>query len=94
VGGWNPSCKRLFGLDHLDHLTEPRLVRWVARTRDLEATVRAARSAGFDLGPAAAGSRTRPDGSLVSWRFTDPYADPAGAVVPFLLDWGATPNPA
>ena len=39
------------------------------------------------------GSRTNPDGSVLSWRLTDPYAFPMDGTVPFLLDWGNAAHP-
>lgn len=46
------------------------------------------------LGPVRAMSRTRPGGSTLHWRLSDPLALPAGGVVPFVIDWGTTPHPS
>jgi putative acetyltransferase len=73
----------------LDALTAPRLARWVLRPDDLDAAV-AGRT---DLGPIEAGQRQNPDGSVVAWRFTDPYATSFDGAMPFLIDWGSTPHP-
>jgi hypothetical protein len=54
----------------------------------------AARAAGHDLGPIASMSRTRPDGTELSWRLTMPPGGDADPVVPFVIDWGDTPTPA
>lgn len=81
-----PTRGVLFGLPEL---AEPRLVSWVLRRPDIE---RAAADAG--LGSVSGGRRERDDGSVVSWRLSDPYADRLGGVVPFLIDWGHTPHPA
>lgn len=78
----------------LDRLTEPRLVTWVARSADLEGVVARARAHGVDLGAVLAGSRRRPDGSLLAWRLTDIFAPRADGIVPFFIDWGASPHPA
>jgi hypothetical protein len=67
----------------------PRLTAWAARGAGLEDLVRRA-----PLGPVASGSRRRSDGTLLSWRFTDPHVQVAGGVVPFFIDWGTSPHPA
>ena len=78
----------------IDGLTEPRLVAWAASGENLDGIVAAAAEAGVTLGPVASGNRQRPDGQLLSWRFTDPRVVVEGGVVPFLIDWGRTPHPA
>ncbi|HSQ69932.1 MAG TPA: VOC family protein [Steroidobacteraceae bacterium] len=87
----SPPGGRLFGLDRLER---PRLVTWVLRDEAIEARAAAARGAGLALGAVAQGSRLRPDGSVVSWKVTDPYAMPLDGAVPFLIAWGTTPHPA
>ena len=86
-----PPQGRLFGLDQLER---PRLVTWVLRDEAIEARAEAARSAGLAIGAVAQGSRVRPDGAVVSWKVTDPYAMPLEGAVPFLIAWGTTPHPA
>ena len=83
-----PPRPRPFGIDQL---TEPALVAWAVRTPDLDASVATAREGGFDPGDAVEMSRTATDGSVLSWRLTPP--PPAGALTPFLIDWGSTPHP-
>jgi hypothetical protein len=46
------------------------------------------------LGEIVPGSRKRPDGVLLSWRYTDPRTVVAGGVVPFFIDWGTSPHPS
>jgi hypothetical protein len=93
----DPERPRWFGLDDLD---EPRLATWCCAVSTegplagLPALVRAGRGAGIDLGDTVAGSRETADGSMLRWRMTDPWADRAGGVIPFFIDWGATPHPA
>ena len=36
----------------------------------------------------------RPDGALLSWRYTDPRTVLADGLVPFFIDWGQSPHPA
>jgi hypothetical protein len=81
----------LFGIDTLD---APRLVTWAAKGRDLEATAQRVRSSGVDLGGVFPGSRQVPDGPVLSWQLTNPFADRVDGVVPFLIDWGDSQHPA
>jgi hypothetical protein len=78
----------------LETLTGPRLVTWVLRCEELDVVVARAAAGGVDLGAVEAGSRRRPDGSIVAWRLSDPYRRPLGGTVPFLIAWGDTPHPA
>lgn len=87
-----PSRPRWFGVDDL---TEPGLVTWCAKaTHGLGPLIARGREAGLDLGEVVEGSRRRPDGSLLSWTFSDPWARRAGGVVPFFIDWGGSPHPS
>ncbi|MEY9995212.1 hypothetical protein ABIE67_007244 [Streptomyces sp. V4I8] len=77
----------------VDGLTAPRTVTWAISPPDLDAAIAAARSRGYDPGPAQAMSRRRPDGTLLEWRLTDgDDAHPSG-LVPFLIDWSGTVHP-
>ena len=75
-------------------VTAPRLIRWAAKAGDLPALLKQAGAAGIDLGSVSGGSRQRPDGSMLSWQLTDPDVDPGDGVIPFFIDWGASPHPA
>jgi hypothetical protein len=86
-----PSRPRWFGIDTL---LNPRLVTWAAKSSGLEELVVAARGAGLALGPVRSGSRRRPDGTVLTWRLTDPATLVADGIVPFFIEWGATPHPA
>jgi len=86
-----PAPPRPFGLDNL---SESRLVTWAAKETDLPALVRRAGDHGVKLGEVAAGSRQRPDGLLLTWQYTNPQVVVADGVVPFFINWGATPHPA
>jgi glyoxalase-like protein len=86
-----PAQPRRFGIDQLK---APRLVTWAAKGEDLEALITNAKSKGIDLGQVQSGSRRRPDGVLLSWRLTVSPALNADGIVPFFIDWGATPHPA
>lgn len=85
-----PEAPRPFGIDDL---IRPGLVTWCARAdRDLESVVAALVAIGDQVGPIDAMSRRRPDGVLLEWRLTTPRLDDGG-VIPFFIDWGATPHP-
>jgi hypothetical protein len=86
-----PAQPRPFGIDRL---SRPRLVTWAAKSADLEGLEQAARESGIQLGEVISGSRNRPDGVLLSWRFTSPWTVAADGIVPFFIDWGGSPHPA
>jgi hypothetical protein len=75
-------------------LAAGRLVTWVASDPDLEGVGERARRLGEDLGAVRAGSRRRPDGGVLTWRTTDPWAKRMDGILPFFIDWGATPHPS
>jgi hypothetical protein len=78
----------------IDELAAPQLVAWSAHEPDLEGLSLRAAVGGVRLGSIGGGSRTRPDGLLLTWRYTDPRAMVSDGVVPFFIDWGLTPHPA
>ena len=82
---------RRFGIDDLK---EPRLVGWVAKGTRLEQLVRKAHGAGVGLGEVIAGSRKRPDGVVLAWRYTDPNVVLEDRLIPYFIDWGTSPHPA
>ncbi|NUT96987.1 MAG: VOC family protein [Saccharothrix sp.] len=84
-----PAFPRPYGVDGV---TSGRVVGWALTVDDIDAAVAHARAAGFDPGDVIEGQRRTPDGELLTWRLTA-NARTAG-VVPFLIDWGATPHPA
>jgi len=86
-----PSGPRRFSIDDL---RAPRIVRWVVKSNDLPAVAERAAKSGVTLGPIASGSRKRPDGVVLSWRYTDPAVVVADGQVPFFIDWGSSPHPA
>lgn len=72
----------------------PRLTTWVQRAEDIQTVQQRALDSGLKLGDVLTGSRTRPDGTQLSWQLTDPYAFPLQGALPFLIAWGNTPHPA
>ena len=81
-----PSRPRPFGIDDLDRT---RLVTWAVHPASPDDVVARARAAGDDPGRLEAMSRRTPAGDLLAWRLT-----PDRGVLPFVIDWGATPHPA
>jgi hypothetical protein len=86
-----PKTPRPFGIDGLK---ESRLVAWAAKGVDLDRLREEAARKGAPLGEVMSGSRRRPDGILLSWRYTDPRTVLADGLVPFFIDWGQSPHPA
>jgi hypothetical protein len=78
----------------LEGLSQPRLTGWAVKASELEDVRDRVRASGVRLGPVVAGNRKRPDGTLLSWEFTDPHILVAEGLVPFLIDWGASKHPA
>lgn len=80
-----PTRRRWFDLDDgnlmADLLDRPRLIHWVARTRDLEYT---AKQAGYDPGPIVPFTR-----DSYRWRITipDDGKRPGRGVLPTLIQW-------
>jgi glyoxalase-like protein len=87
----DPDSGRWMGVEHLE---EPRLVRWCAVHPDLDRLLRQAERAGLDLGKVQSGQRSQADGVSLSWRLTDPMAVPGHGTIPFFIDWGTSPHPA
>jgi hypothetical protein len=86
-----PDGPRRFGIDELK---APRLLTWVAKGTELPPFVNRARANGVHLGDVISGSRKRPDGVVLSWRYTDPNVILEDRLVPYFIDWGTSPHPA
>ncbi len=86
-----PGRPRRFGIDEI---TAPRLTTWVAKGTGLEKFASDAAAHGVNLGAVISGSRKRPDGVVLSWRYTDPRVVLADRLVPYIIDWGASPHPS
>jgi hypothetical protein len=87
----DPAGGRWFGVEPQG---AARLAGWAAKGRDLPQFVTAMARRGVPLGPVVAGSRQRPDGVTLSWTLTDPGVTSGAALLPFFIDWGASPHPA
>lgn len=68
--------------------TAPRLLTWAAATNDIHALAAQAHAAGFELNGPNAGSRTRPDGALLSWKTLFLQSD-FSLLIPFFIEWDA-----
>jgi hypothetical protein len=86
----DPPRARPFGIDNL---TASRVVTWCIRPPDLDRAIAAAATRGYDPGSPQSMSRQTAQGTLLTWRLTPGTADPVDGLVPFLIDWGATPHP-
>ena len=86
-----PGLRRPFDLDKL---YKPRLATWVSRSEDLTKTIAAARNVGVDLGEMQSGSRTKPDGSVLSWTMTDLMKPRENGILPYFINWGTSKHPA
>jgi len=62
-------------------------VAWALRTSDLDALRAKLLGAGWDLPPAAEGSRRRPDGQALSWRTQDVQKGAGPTAIPFVIEW-------
>jgi hypothetical protein len=78
----------------LDNLGAPRLITWAMKAPDIERRVAAARAAGVPLGEVRNGGRELSDGRMLSWTLTYPDIQVGDGLIPFLIDWGASPHPS
>ena len=86
-----PQEPRPFGIDGLK---ESKLVAWFVKGSDLERLRAEAVSKGVPLGEVKSGTRRRPDGVQLLWKFTEPSVLVADGIVPLLIDWGESDHPA
>jgi Glyoxalase-like domain len=86
-----PKQPRAFGIDNLQ---QSKLVAWFVKANDLSRSRDEAVHLGVPYGEVMSGSRRRPDGTELSWHFTDPGSLIGDGVVPFLIDWGQSQHPA
>ena len=82
---------RIFGIDDL---AAPRLVTWAAKTDNLEAIAGKELGGELKLGEAISASRKKPDGSELTWQFSDPFTGLAEGLVPFFINWGESLHPS
>lgn len=89
-----PTAERWLGVDQCVAAGLSRMTTWAVSTRDLSAQMRTLHGVGIDLGEVRTGSRTRHDGTRLTWQLTDPVPLTFDGVVPFLIDWGSSIHPA
>ncbi|MFL1381516.1 MULTISPECIES: VOC family protein [unclassified Nocardiopsis] len=84
---------RPVGVFGLARLERAHLATFAVGTDDLAGAVARARAAGYDPGDPEPWSRATPEGRELRWllakRESERYPEP----VPFLIDWGETPQP-
>lgn len=78
----------------VDALAEPRLVAWAAHGTNLSHVVSDASRRGVHLGNVGVGWRKRLDGLDLIWQYTDPTTVLGDGLIPFFIDWGASPHPS
>jgi hypothetical protein len=83
-----PELPETFGIRTLPG---PRVQAYAVHPADIEGTVAHARAHGYDPGDVSDLSRRTPDGTLLEWRLT--RGEGRRLDVPFLIDWGTTPQP-
>jgi hypothetical protein len=67
-------------------LSEPKLIAWAVHTSDLATLAPKAVAAGFAIDGPHEGGRSRPDGTLLSWRSFRLQNDRNG-LLPFFIEW-------
>jgi hypothetical protein len=70
----------------LKALTRPEIFTWIAGTQDIDAMEKRVKASGYSSSGIEAGSRRKPDGSTLRWRYFDVEGH-AGDVVPFVIEW-------
>jgi len=85
----DPAQSAITWFNVIQSLPDPRLIGWAAATDDIDAIARRLRDAQIAFVGPAAGSRARPDGTVLEWR-TVALGDNAGGLLPFFIEWGAT----
>lgn len=79
---------------NMDGINRSYLSTWALRCEAIDDVAAQAASRGFEVGPLLHGSRERPDGTMLTWRLSDPYLMAFDGIVPFLIGWGDSPHPA
>ncbi|PWR21105.1 VOC family protein [Zavarzinia aquatilis] len=91
----DPSQDRAGTLGALvEALPVPSLIGWCAQGRNLPRLAAELPGAGLSSPGPVAMARTRPDGVHLAWSILGIDGHGFGALVPFLIDWGASPHPS
>ena len=87
----DPGPVRVFGLADLER---PHLATFAVRVdENLTTAVERARAVGHDPGDVEPWSRATPEGDVLHWHLAEREPEAYPAPVPFLIDWGSTPQP-
>lgn len=90
----DPEGPRPFGLTAASPMRLATFAVHPTGTETISEVAAMLRDGGFDPGPVGPMSRTRPDGVELHWHLTHAEVPVGAGVVPFVIDWGQTPNPA
>ena len=74
-------------LEVLKGLANPRLMGWAVHPNDIDSVAKKFRESGLQILGPWPGSRTRPDGRVVSWKSFS-LADDRRGLLPFFIEWG------
>jgi hypothetical protein len=74
---------------HVRTLKHPALVGWAEHREHLDEFAGVLHAAGIDYMGPVAGSRQRPDGSVLNWKSL-PLKEDEHGILPFFIEWGAS----
>jgi len=72
----------------------PQLATWALQTNTINELRTQAIAQGIDLGEIQSGQREKPDGTMLKWQLTDPYALLQNGTLPFLINWQNSTHPS
>jgi hypothetical protein len=78
----------------LASLAEPTPLHWAVRVSGLAAAVAELKASGWQSTAIRRTTRTPPNGATLEWELCGLTGHDYGGIVPFLIDWLATPHPA
>ena len=74
--------------------TQPQLWTWAAKSDDLFALEKIAQLHAIPFGKIENGSRTQPNGNVLSWQLSLPVLENENGLLPFFLDWKNSIHPS
>ena len=77
----------------LKDLQSPKLTRWAAKSDRIDLLYDAAKKMNINIGSVSPYQRIKGDGSLLSWKLSDPLTDTGDGLIPFFIDWGNSAHP-
>lgn len=78
----------------LKAMPEPALITWAAASRDLSQLAAAAAARNLGVRGPRATERATPSGEMLSWQLLFLHDHPYRGLLPFFIDWLASPHPA